>query len=487
MRLLYVCLLASCAAAADLPHVIFLEPAGKVNTASAEIREEMPVYRRVPDASKYAAWLHNESAERALRLYAQAALIVAPGAATPDYYVALVKGGNHGAVGFRLESAGGVKEYPHTAYILLDAEPELFETTMYHETGHVVMDMLAGGRRLDGLEVASIPHSTAALSDRTTAFSEGWAIHLETLAAHLAHGADLRWQYHHEGVGFGDAPYRGNEYYRGASDLTTFSQTLARYYEVRENHFAFASAFRGPDYLRVQLEKARDFSTLRDANQLLQAEGFYASFFFLFTMRGKQLPTEDTVSHREDRMLRAMAAMFADVKTDVSTPWLLELVTHYMRLFPDERTEIVDALNDLSHGVFADAGAAALWRAHYLASLRLDLEHLNRDAINAARKRWRDQVLADPHVLYSRIGPEIVCTVPAVQVRLVAFGEDAPLRFDVNTVQEGILRLIPGITEAEIARWTSEREKTPFASSADYRQRVKLHEAVRAGLKLRAD
>jgi len=43
---------------------------------------------------------------------------------------------------------------------------------------HVAVDMLAGGQRLGGLEVASIPHSTAALSDRTTALSEGYAIHL---------------------------------------------------------------------------------------------------------------------------------------------------------------------------------------------------------------------------------------------------------------------------------------------------------------------
>ena len=484
MRLLWVCLMASCAAAAELPNVVFLEPAGKVNTASAEIRENMPLYRRVADASKYRPWLHYESAERALRLYAQAARIAAPGANLPDYYVALVKGGNHGAVGFRLETADGVKEYPRTAYILLDADPELFETTMFHETGHVVMDMLAGGRRLDGLEVASIPHSTAALSDRTTAFSEGYAIHLETLAAHLARGEGLRWRYQHHGVGFGDAPYRQNEYYRGASDLTTFSQSLARYYEVRENHFAFESAFRGPDYLRVQLEKTRDFSTLREANQLLQSEGFYASFFFLFAMRGADLPAEETVAQREEKMLRAMAAMFAAVKTDISTPWLLELVTQYMRLYPEERAEIVDALNDLSHGVFVDPGASALWREHYLASLRLDLAHLNRDAINAARKRWREQAMADPHILFSRIGPEIVCTVPAVTVRLAAFGEDTPLRFDVNTVQEGILRLVPGMADDEIARFAAERAKAPFASAGDFRRRVVLRAATLTGMNM---
>jgi hypothetical protein len=84
-----------------------------------------------------------------------------------------VKGGNHAAVVFRLETSDGVKEYPRTAYILLEAAPEWFETTMFHETRHVAMDMLAGGRRLDGREVASISHLTAALSDRTTAFSEG--------------------------------------------------------------------------------------------------------------------------------------------------------------------------------------------------------------------------------------------------------------------------------------------------------------------------
>ena len=173
MRWLSVCLLASCAAAAELPNVVFLEPAGPVNTASAEISEKMPLYRRAADASKYDAWLRNESAQRALKLYAQAARIFAPGANVPDYYIALVQGGNHAAVGFRLATESGAADFPRTAYILLDADPERFETTMFHETGHVVMDMLAGGRRLDGLEIASIPHSTAALSDRTPRSAKG--------------------------------------------------------------------------------------------------------------------------------------------------------------------------------------------------------------------------------------------------------------------------------------------------------------------------
>jgi hypothetical protein len=200
-------------------------------------------------------------------------------------------------------------------------------------------------------------------------------------------------------------------------------------------------------------------------------------------MRGKELPAEGTIAKREEQMLRAMAAMFAEVKTDTGTPWLLELVTHYMRLYPEERGQIVDALNDLSHGVFVDPGAAALWREHYLASLRLDLEHLNRDQINETRKRWREQVLEDPRILFSRIGPEIVCAVPAVTVRLVVFGEDSPLQFDVNTVQEGILRLVPGLKDDEIARWIATRAATPFASANDFRHRVPLGTTALAGMK----
>src|ERR1017187_8520933 len=150
MRLLWVCLMASCAAAAELPNVVFLEPAGKVNTASAEIRENMPLYRRVADASKYRPWLHYESAERAMRLYPQAARIAAPGANVPDYYVALVPGGNHAAVGFGRQIDRAAVGQGRAEYIRLEPKPERFETTLSRETGHVLMHMLAGGRRLDG-------------------------------------------------------------------------------------------------------------------------------------------------------------------------------------------------------------------------------------------------------------------------------------------------------------------------------------------------
>jgi hypothetical protein len=108
---------------------------------------------------------------------------------------------------------------------------------------------------------------------------------------------------------------------------------------------------------------------------------------------------------------------------------------------------------------------------------------MNMAGITTARKKWRDSVVADPQVLYSQLGPEIACTVPGTKVRLVAFGEDAPVVFDLNTAPAGILRLVPGITEFEVTGWMEQRGKKPFASVEDFRARGGLRPATLATLK----
>ncbi len=459
-------------AQASAQNVVFLEPAGKIDTRGSDIAAEMPLFRKAaPD--KFLPWLKNDSAQFALGLYQRAFRLLEERGNTQrqprDYYIALVPGGNHASVGFRIDTGSGIEEHPKHAYILLDAQPYRFESTLLHETGHVAMEMLAGGRQLPSAHVASIPHSTASLTDRATAFSEGWAIHLETLAAHYAADVNGRRRFHREMVLFGDGQYQALEYFRHSVDLMSYSQNVARYLDVRDNNFAFESAYRGPDYLRVQLEKARDFASLRDANQLLQSEGFHASFFFLFEMRGDGKPAQEVVIARQDHLLRAMASMFADTKAEPDTPWLLHVVTHYAQMFADEKTAIFDALNDLSHGVFVDANAASLWRDHYLAALRLDMKNIKGEQIQAARKRWREQTSADPKILFSRLGPQLGCEVKSVQVGLAAFGRTSPLQFDINTVQEGVLHMVPGLTGEQIQAWLSAR---PFGSMEEFGKKL---------------
>jgi hypothetical protein len=458
--------------AARAQTVVYLEPVDKIDTNRAEIGDKPRTFR-VVDGTPYKAWLNNAQARRAFGLYETAHRILAaegnPQKQPAEYYIALVPGGNHAAVGFRVQTPAGVEDHAGHAYILLDAKPDSFAGTLLHETGHVVMAMMAGGVQLPRADVTAIPHSTATLCDRASAFSEAYSVHLETLAAQMATEPHARGAYFHESIHFGGGNYREDEYFRHAVDLTSYSQNLARYTEVRDNHYAFESSYGGADYLRVQLEKSRNFAELRSANQLLQSEGFQASFFYLFLMRSDVKPSEEEISRRQEKMLRAMRATFLATKMTEDTPWLPLLVAQYMKLYPEERDAVIDAFNDLSHGAFVDSKAAETWRRHYLAALRLDLKGLGMNEIRGLRKQWHETVAADPAVLLKLLGPQLSCEVKSVQVKLEAFGEASPLVFDVNTFQAALLPLVPGLSEEQRSRWLVSR---PFSSMEQFRKVV---------------
>ena len=447
--------------------------------------DSLPLFVPVRDTARLArlrVWTANEPAAWALRLFGSASGLMNPADRAPVYHVALVPGGNHAAVGFRLADGNRIDTFPHLPYIRLSEEDWVFTTTLLHETGHVVLAVLNSGNEIPKRPIASIPHSTAALTDRGTAFDEGFAIHLETLAGRLSDDPVVRKRYHHDRFLFGTGDI-GSEYHRQTIDLLTYAQSRARYADVTENCFAFCSAFRGADYLRVQLEKSRDFAALRDADQLLQSEGFYASFFASLILRGNAGTGPDSVASRQERMLEALAGMFRNGGIDTETPFLIRFTTAYMAKYPAEAAGVADLLNELSHGVFVDPEAKTVWRTHYLNSLHLDLAERENKQLEARLVRWRASVLGTPELLSARIGPQLVCTVPDDSVRLVAFGDAEELSFDLNTAEEGVLRLIPGITDQEIGALTAARDAVPFSDAADFRTRSGLRPGVLSRLK----
>lgn len=453
--------------------VVFLEPVEE----AAE--QALPAYRRIDDPERlatYRGWLESEASLMALELYADAIATMRERGEEPTagaYHVALVPDGNHADAGFRLvEADGSIVERPGTMYIKLAPQAFRFESTILHETGHVVLGILNGGEGIPTEPLVSIPHTTAALTDRGTAFNEGYAIHLETLLAHFGETPGVLSKYRRDQLLFGPFPGWAAEYYRASADIGTYAQTAARWSEVRENAYAFTSAHDGPDYLRVQLEKARDAATLRNANQLLQSEGFYATFFYGLAVRGAERPDRARARERQRETLAVLAHTLAAVEADPETPWLVEVLDAWREIRPETYPEVLDAFLDLTRGVFVDPTAKRLWRDHYMAMLRLDLENRNREAIEAARARWREAVLADPAILRSRLGPAVPCVVESVTVELVAFGAN-PLYFDANTAEEGVVRMVPGIRDETVTRWLGERDGRPFASAGDLRERVR--------------
>lgn len=470
-------------ATAQGPAFVFIEPDPQAPAGS------LPAFRAVTEQQRLAglhSWTSNEAAGLARIAYRTALAIVSKRThpVAPDtILIALTPDSPATLQGLRLRDGTIWRAWPRAPFLRLEEKEPSFGVVLLHETGHACLMLLAGDKEIPGRAMAPIPHAVTALTDRTTAFGEGFSTALEAVLAQRAVAPAFRSQYSHDNLQYGVISRMQGEYFRPSAELATYAQALSRHQDVRDNLFAFSSAFSDPDYLRVQLDPARDLASLRDANQLLQSQGFAASVVYSLLQRGSS-PSVQVLQERLGTLMRAIHEVLRQKMLNSETPVLVEVVQAMARQAPEQRHEVFATLLDLSRGVLVDREAASLWRQHYLAALRQDLEGLNHETINSARQRWLQAVLADPSVLTSLLGPQLRCTVPAVTVRLPGMGIEAPLGFDLNTAERGVLRLVPKISEDEVSRWLSERQRAPFASAADFTARVPLRPDVASSLQL---
>ena len=452
----------------------------KTNNNPCDIIYITPVkpdlYKQVTDKQlikKYNHWLANDAAKHALGFYKDAWQISHPDAHSrtqAPFYIALVPGGNNTALGFSLENNGGVSVKSHMPYIKLDPDPSIFTHVLLHETGHMILMLLNGGNQLPVSQIASIPHSTAAITDRTTAFDEGFAIHFETYLTLFTNDKNLRELYEAKQLNFGVKGIK-EEYLRQVADIVTFSQTRSRYYDVLNNNFSFTSAFKDQGYLRTQLDKSRDFSSLRNPDQLLQSEGFYASFFISIIAGGQKQYLPSVAQPEYHYLFKCIYAMFKQFPPSADSPYLLELTEIMARQNQQQAKRAILILNDLSHGVFIDPDAAAVWKSIYTAAINMDLSYIKNAEDEKVRNAWNNKVLAQPSVLYAFIHKPVVCSVPKVNITLIALEDSSKLSFDLNTVEEGVIKLVPDITPAEVNNFMLERSHRAFENYADFEKR----------------
>jgi len=430
-------------------------------------------WREIHDPARIAkltALADNEPARLAGALYAEAwSIAPRPELDRPMLFIGLMPGGNYGRTGFGLKRGEGdeITPMPDMPYLILEDTPERFRITFLHETGHVIHSLLVGDRAGDDeAPVAPIPHSTAAVTDRRTAFNEGWAIHLEAVNAQCGTDPDTRARYDRTALQHGPVePWNRSEYYAAAADLRSYSQNFARYWMVRDGLFAFEPAT-GGDYLRVQLDPARDRRELRSGGAMLASEGFVASVFFHLALRDGCAPP-DELAHRYRPLLEALrnaestrspldVAPIADVAFEMGNPGL--------RVFLD-----------LSRGATMDAGAGALWRRFYDGALAIDRagEQALVADIEARRRSWERDAAARPEALIRAVGPVVVAQAPGREVGLKAFGQTRPMSFDLNAAGPPLLRLVPGLTEAQVQGIVAARAEAPFASLDDFAERTR--------------
>jgi hypothetical protein len=456
----------------------FMEPESPASSPQAELRR----WREVEGAraERLRQLAANEPAQFALALYREAWRMARPeGVAEPTLFIGVEPGGNFARVGFELVTGAGeeeeVRAFPDLPYLILEAKPRRFRTTLLHETGHAMHALLVmGANKADGEAggVAPIPHSTAAVTDRRTAWSEGFAIHLETVNAHCGSDEQTRAFYQRRGRRYGPVQEFAAEYYAPVRDLMSYAQNFARYQHVRDGLYAFEAAPAGGDYLRLQLDPARDLRALRSAGAMMANEGVVASVLFhLITAGG--CPSLDALVASYRPLFAAIRAA-EKRKGPLDDAPLIEVIAALRAANGPAGEGAIYAFLDVTRGATMDAEADLLWAQLFDAALGIEREALKKVSfeIESRRRKWEADALKDASALARRLGPVVVLRAPGHEVGIALFGELAPLSFDINAVGPGVLGLVPGLSAEQVRAILEERRKRPFANAAEFAERT---------------
>jgi hypothetical protein len=471
--------------AAEIPmaRILWLEAV----PGATEQKGELSLFREIPaDDGRVAGFnraIDTEAARFARRLahLAWTRFGKDPVFRDPVLPIVVRDGGNHAARGLRIARPAGPEAHPALPYLILDPSPSSLGDTILHETGHLLQSLAMRGR--DGARWSAFPHTTFAVSDPTTALSEGFAIHFEALWGHFGDDPAKRAYYHRLSPSFAPGGGRKAEFFAPVDDLMNFAQVWARYQAVRDGAAAFEGHVYPEAYPRSQMDPARDFSWLKTPNAMLASEGVAASVLFwtadgLAEAAGARPGAglgQPAVVEAELALLDGFAALPAADSASFR-PDLLDLVAALAGLRPQVADIVIPRFVDITRGVTARPALREAWHRLYGQALLLDLA----DAKAAIPKMdgERGEIVAaarrDPATLRAGVGPVLPVRLPSARFELKALGEAMAVEFDLNGISTAEYALMPGLDSAARERLYAERLRAPFASIADFTARTGL-------------
>jgi hypothetical protein len=168
------------------------------------------------------------------------------GKEAPPLFVAVKPGGNDIQFGLRVLNDHNQIDNHHIPYIVIDEQFKRLPITILHESMHAALAVLSDRYSSDVPTIAPMIHTTAAITDRWTAFHEGLSIHLETLVGHYSTDRRYRNYFDHRGL-VTTQQHSQSEYFFLSLDYQSYSQSFGRYRDVRDNMYAYEAAFQGPE------------------------------------------------------------------------------------------------------------------------------------------------------------------------------------------------------------------------------------------------
>jgi hypothetical protein len=344
-----------------------------------------------------------------------------------------------------------------------------FEEVLAHEWGHVLLRRLLG-------PVPATPsrkfHSVRTVTDQTTAFDEGFGIHLQPLSAKLSQTPGYR------------ARIDGATPPRIADFWFSRQETWMRQVLVPANQLVFEKEqpSKGADAYHAWMadEAASNFDScrLKSGDQMVAAEGVVASFFH-------RLLGADPASAPEQ--YRKAIAVLARMGTwPKEQPAVIAFVQSWGSEFPAETTAVTKLFLDVTHGASASSTARDLTEQAACAGASGDIEAFlaARKAAQEARGKIDADVAAGRLDIGAALGPQLWIANPATKIPAAPWQgrRDLPAIADINTAREAELELIFAGTPlaGAAAKMVAARRSGPYTSFEDAATRAPLD---RAGLK----
>jgi DNA uptake protein ComE-like DNA-binding protein len=399
--------------------------------------------------------------------------------------------------GLAIQRGGTAEKLPKTWYVEIDHEGAV--SLVPHEYGHVLMysllpeslhDHAFGHRR-------TLPHTTGAITNDLTAFTEGWGIHFETLVGDRRENPDHHARLHRDGFRSAQSAALEGDSFFATKDLLSYSQSYRRYTCIKENCFAYlprtpAAILSGGTPTPTQLRAAWSDTTvdparLRTLEQMVASEGLVAALFYRLATAPDPAGPKGTPGDPplpDPKRYEAFFDAFLELTPErvTRTPFVLAFLERLItRAAPAERRRIVHIAAEVFHHAWTVRDAPKIYAELHAAATLLDKRRV-REILKTVATRISaglKQIAQKPAVLTKAAAPELWLVNGQVKLDVPVLGiKELPLALDINTATVPYLMTLPGVSLAKALLVESWRwEHGGFQNLDQFLDTVKLEEA----------